>query len=57
MEYFSRLYFIKYDDGGWRNDSVVKSMCCSLRGIAFDSRHPLDGLQPSSTPDPGGAHF
>lgn len=33
---------------GWRDGSVVKSVCCAFRGLDFSSEHP----QPSSSQSP-----
>lgn len=35
------------------NNSVVKSTCCSCRGLRFDSQNLHGGPQPSVTPVPG----
>lgn len=45
-----RLDFRKLP-GGWREDSLIKNICCSGLGPCFGSQHP-QGSAPSVTPVP-----
>ncbi|CAO2624448.1 hypothetical protein LEMLEM_LOCUS18386, partial [Lemmus lemmus] len=37
----------RYQAGGWRNGSVVKSIACPSKGPEFNSQQPHGGSQPS----------
>lgn len=39
----------KFAQWVWRNDSIVKSICCSSRELEFDFQHPECSSEPSVT--------
>ncbi|EDL33708.1 mCG148147 [Mus musculus] len=41
------VLFLKENNVGWRDGSVVKSTDCSCRGPEFNSQQPHGGSQPS----------
>ena len=56
FEYSTRISccFLHYNvTGSWRDDSVIRSICCSCGGPGFGSQHPHGSLQISETPVPG----